>query len=474
VGLISSPDEDRRWTRTSQMEEMSVLQQYLVSFHWSLAQFAGELIIEPENNTERFFTVTVLFLAIIGSSMFVSSLTTSMTRLQIITSQQSSQLSTLRRFLMDRNISRPLAARVQQNAQYALMEQKKDIPESSVELLAIISHPLLVELHFEIYSQVLLEHHFFQCYNHINPGGVSKVCHTAVKLFTMYQGDVLFTDFEVPSVKRMYFLVSGTINYTQPRRLPLAAGKGQWLSEAILWTHWTHCGTTRAGSTARLLSLDAETFQSVISTFPTSHARHYAEAFVCLMNEFCPDDLSDLDTLMDNLDDLIEEAFPVAEGQENSDEPEEERRSSFSSSSGNLSRKNSMQSELPEDKPCARHERALERVKKVGRGSGRGSGQMNKAPGFSRRSSDGKTQRHIRAAEVAKKLSRISRKNSGGSLRWYEWELYAVLCRRLWRNCCCACWSWARRRFRGEADGNVEPFSHQAVPPCSGPESHAP
>jgi len=102
--------------------------------------------------------------------------------------------------------------------------------------------------------------------------------------------------------------------------LPVTAAKGQWMCEAFLWTHWSHCGTARASQTSRLLALDAEKFQSIIATFPTPHARHYAELFVEAINEFEIDELTDLETLMDELDDLIEEAFPVEEDEaENGD-----------------------------------------------------------------------------------------------------------------------------------------------------------
>merc|ERR1719270_53830 len=115
-----------------------------------------------------------------------------MTQLQMLTSQQSWQLSILRRYLTDNAVPRPLAARVHQNAQHALKEQKKNLPEDSVDLLKQISTPLMIEVHFEIRSNFLLEHPFFECYNEINPGGIRTVCHSAVSFMDMHAGDVLF------------------------------------------------------------------------------------------------------------------------------------------------------------------------------------------------------------------------------------------------------------------------------------------
>jgi hypothetical protein len=152
----------KTWIVVNEIRELPEAQRYLASFHWSLAQFAGELMYMPENGAERVFMVIVLFFGFILSAWFISTITTSMTQLQMITSEQSTQFNSLRRYLMDANISRPLVVRVQRNAQHALEEKKRSVDESSVKLLEIISNPLLVELHFEIHGSVLLTHPFFQ------------------------------------------------------------------------------------------------------------------------------------------------------------------------------------------------------------------------------------------------------------------------------------------------------------------------
>jgi len=43
-----------------------------------------------------------------------------------------------------------------------LEEQKRSTPESDIELLALISQPLRVELHYEIYSRTLTAHPLFR------------------------------------------------------------------------------------------------------------------------------------------------------------------------------------------------------------------------------------------------------------------------------------------------------------------------
>jgi len=195
---------------------------YTMSFHWSLSAFSGETLITGTNLPERLYTVAVLFFAFMFSASLVSSITTAMTRLEILKRQNNSQLMQLRRYLADSAISGKLSVRVQRNAQHVLLEQKRNMPESSVELLKHISEPLLVELHFEVRSTLLVNHPFFECFDEINPAGIRKVCHTAVKQVTVSLGDVLFSDGEAPTHPAMYFLSGGTMRYKQEAgQLPL-------------------------------------------------------------------------------------------------------------------------------------------------------------------------------------------------------------------------------------------------------------
>merc|ERR1740129_899067 len=89
-----------------------------------------------------------------------------------------------------------------------------NLPEESVDLLKHISTPLMIEVHFEIRSDILLEHPFFECYNDVNPGGIRMVCHSAVSFMDMHAGDVLFQSGDLPSLRRMFFIADGTFKYS--------------------------------------------------------------------------------------------------------------------------------------------------------------------------------------------------------------------------------------------------------------------
>merc|ERR1712137_889532 len=97
------------------------------------------------------------------ATIIVSRLTSSMTRLYILSNTQAQQLAALRRYLGENGISSRLAVRVQRNAQHAIMEMQRFMPEEKVDLLALVSEPLRMELHFELLCPVFGVHPFFSC-----------------------------------------------------------------------------------------------------------------------------------------------------------------------------------------------------------------------------------------------------------------------------------------------------------------------
>merc|ERR1712224_328299 len=92
---------------------------------------------------------------------------------------------------------------------------------------------------------------------------------------------------------RMYFVVSGQLQYTSyerpgTRRAPEEAQSqrmlcsGDWLCEAALWTSWVHRGDLRVVSDCLLFALDASGFARVVSGHKAAHvsAAAYARRFV--------------------------------------------------------------------------------------------------------------------------------------------------------------------------------------------------
>lgn len=299
-GIGASEAEPRSWVRNQGFVRESLLYQYTMSLHWSLSQFAGGMDeVTPENSQERSYAITVFLVGFVVASLFVSSLTSSMTQLDIIGSKQSQELSVLRRYLYQNGISSKLALRVQRNAQYAILEQQRLMPEEGVTLLNHVSEPLRMELHFEMYSGYFGFHPWISIYISECPQVMRKVCHIGTSMSSVSSGDVIFNAGEIPAKPKMYFVTRGTLQYESMSGMDYPVAEGTYLSEATLWTPWMHRGMLTASSDCRLCILDAKKFQEIAGSFhhsmvdPEIDPRAYAAEFVAHLNS-TEEELTDL------------------------------------------------------------------------------------------------------------------------------------------------------------------------------------
>lgn len=295
------------WVVHFGLQDAELGYRYAWAFHWSLAQFTGENVFAPQNHTERSFAVCVLLITFVLSALFVSSVTTSMTRLTIVAGKQPLQLVALRRYLFDQRISTSLLVRMQRNAQQALLEKKRAPPE----LLAQISEPLRTEFHFELHSPALLQHPFLLYYHETNPACIRTLCHVAISPLPLLRGDIIFSENETPAHPRMLFLTSvGMLTYHVNGEQPQVLSGGQWMCEAVLWTTWVHCGTLVSEAHCKLLQLDAEKFRTIMSRIPTRDASKYGSAYIQKLNRVDRARLSDI--WMPDYEDIMSNALPLA------------------------------------------------------------------------------------------------------------------------------------------------------------------
>lgn len=235
-----------------------------------------------------------------------------MTRLELIAEGQTGQCLALRRFLTDNRISGKLSARVQRNAQHAICEKSQNIAETEVELLWMVSEPLRVELHFEMFSPVLITHPLFRRYCEVCTAGMQKLCHAAVHVAVLSRHDVLFSEAEEPTHPQMYFVISGMLSYLVENQLRGCLAAGQWMSEGTLWCSWVHLGTAKAQTNLRLLVVGASDCQAILRQFRGHdfNPHIYATKYVTHLNDIlktCTDDLSDLPNPEMDWDELLED-----------------------------------------------------------------------------------------------------------------------------------------------------------------------
>jgi hypothetical protein len=294
-GLLN---EENSWVIEYDYVGSSLGKRYIMSYRWAIAQFGGGMDeVHPRSSVECIYALFSYIGAFWSGAVFISTLTSRMTQLSIDGSTYNMQLNLLRQYLEQNKVSKNLSVRLNRNAKHALVERRNMIPEESVEVLTIISDPLRMDLHFDLYSPPLAAHPFFSLYIFECPNVIKKVCHSAMSQFVVSAGDTVFCAGETPNNPVMYIVNKGTLQYTTTAARMV--GEGQWLSEACLWTSWMHRGDLTALSDCRLYRLDAREFQAI-----TTHFEHgefeplkYAELFVQSLNN-CHDGEAVTDTFV--------------------------------------------------------------------------------------------------------------------------------------------------------------------------------
>jgi hypothetical protein len=274
--------------------------QYTTSLHWSITQFTpAAMEVFATNPLERIVSVVVIVFALVTFSSFVSSITKAMQDLGKLNNEHGEQLVVFQRFLRSRKISTELSVRMRRHLEHRLVGGKTRIEERDVELLKLLSKPLLMELHMEVYTGYLECHPFFEKFSEFNLMGIRKLCHTAIEEQTLSRHDILFSVGDTAS--KVYFVHSGMLSYI-PNWFPIAenvypCGEGQgWLCEACLWTTWTCVGDAEGEERANLFSVDAELFHEVVKSCKGHILQpvRYAKIFVEYLNSLEEELLTDL------------------------------------------------------------------------------------------------------------------------------------------------------------------------------------
>lgn len=225
----------------------------------------------------------------------LSFLTSSLTQQYIIGGSGARQMATLKKYLQQNRVPKNLIKRLCRSAKHAI---SGDLQPDSVDLLHVVSEPLKVEMHYEMYYRVLNAHPFFVDFINEGNHAIRRICNTCMTMLLLDSGDVLFRKGDEPTEGKMYFVFSGTFEYLDRYGESHVVAERMWASEAALWTSWIHQGTLTARSDAKMAVLDAEQFQDVCETYMRKakgqgfNPKLYASAFIEELN--AREELTDL------------------------------------------------------------------------------------------------------------------------------------------------------------------------------------
>lgn len=285
------------WITTYGYANQDVGHQYLMCLHWALSQFSGGIEeLPPTSTLERFYTVSTWVLSFISCMVMLSFLTSSLTQQYIIGGSGARQMATLKKYLNQNKIPKNLIKRLCRSAKHAI---SGDLQPESVDLMHVVSEPLKMEMHFEMYSRLLCNHPFFADFFARGDQVMRRVCHSCMSMLLLDSGDVLFRRGDEPAEGRMYFVFSGILEYVDKYHEKHKVLEKAWLSEAALWSTWKHQGVLTAITDAKLAVLDSDGFQEVVFAYMKKsrssgfNPKIYAQQFIDGMNT-CDTEWSDL------------------------------------------------------------------------------------------------------------------------------------------------------------------------------------
>lgn len=309
------------WVSKHGFDDASVSYSYLKSLHWGLAQFTpASNELKPHTTVECLFALVVLIGGLIISALLISSITAAMSELKRLNSRATKELTSLRRYLRQREIPWQLALRIRKYSEFVIRLQRKQIQEKDVDLLKLISTPLQKSLAFAVYKSTLTMHGMFYEYGHKDLGAFQTLCQTATQTMHLAKDDIIFTAGQ--KAVQMLFVKRGMLWYYNEHSpdSPTAfksisfselengnghsegegthntVGSSDWCAEAALWTDWHHVGTLVAKTVCELVGVSAEKFADITSKHREVHmmCSEYAERYVKCLNELDADALTDL------------------------------------------------------------------------------------------------------------------------------------------------------------------------------------
>jgi hypothetical protein len=294
-------DGDDRWLVHYEMKGLRWNYLYATCLHWSLTQFTPAPIdIQPQNISERVFTISVVVSALVGFSYVVGSITGSLAQLRSLKEEESKQFWDLRVYLKKNHVEHVLAVRVQRYLQHVWQYQVSHKTYKQIKILTMLSEQLENELLFQLHSNHLTVHPLVEKLLKVSRVTAFRLAKEAVSTKHVAKDDPVFIHDEKPS--HMYIVMEGQFQYkrvtSEGEVVREVVDKGEdWIAEPVLWsTNWYHLGDCNAADQSSLMLVSPQHFCKEVQRNPTAWilVTTYCKNFLKWLNSTHPDDLSDI------------------------------------------------------------------------------------------------------------------------------------------------------------------------------------
>ncbi|CAK0847705.1 unnamed protein product [Prorocentrum cordatum] len=286
IGRSVPSDTGMSWIRTSDyltVAEESMWYQYTTSFHWAMAQLClGSNEVVCTTSVERMFSVMCMVVGLLFGSTLVSTLSTAMFQVQMDHRDNHVKLKQMKTYLHENQIDSSFAADVQTQLRARLVAKDR-VKEGDVYGLKLLSSAMQAKLRYEVFVPRIEHHSLFNVWVSVDRTSAEHFIISHMKSVHLMRKDDLFS-----SGKRAdcaYVLVTGGLNYTQYPEHALVddikeedVKRGGLISEATLWCHWFHVGTSQATQFCDVAEVRATGLQD---------AARRSEAIFELCREYC-------------------------------------------------------------------------------------------------------------------------------------------------------------------------------------------
>eukprot|EP00929_Paragymnodinium_shiwhaense_P051583 TRINITY_DN25939_c0_g1_i1.p1 TRINITY_DN25939_c0_g1~~TRINITY_DN25939_c0_g1_i1.p1 ORF type:complete len:885 (-),score=197.64 TRINITY_DN25939_c0_g1_i1:232-2886(-) len=298
---IGNDNEDEpTWVREYHIEHRHWMYQYFTSFHWSIAQFTpATMHIHPQNLRERFFTVNIIVIALVGFSYVVGSISNSLAQLRNMQDGATKQFWSLRRYLKKNAVPLALSVRIEKYLEHAWQQEQERVSISNVPLMNLLSAQLKSELKSAMAVPHLSVHPLYRHLNTMSSVTIQRLADVALHRMSLARGDCVFQAGE--QAVHMDIVVEGRLQYSRVVGAEICeelVDKGEdWIAEPGLWvTAFWHLGQLSALVESALLRVNSGKFAEccVLNPLACRITANYAMNYVNWFNSRPSSEHSDI------------------------------------------------------------------------------------------------------------------------------------------------------------------------------------
>jgi len=278
------------WVVSVGLENRSLSQRYTTSLQWAISSFGvGSSSIHPESTPELAFAIGVTLFALVVFSTLISTMSQGYSEMQEKKTAEERDFVQLQLFFRQVRIPAELAKSVQKYLMHQQQYQMHHIHQKDVVLLGMLSEHLKVEVQHHIFESHMEANDVLQELGLLSQHIMRKLAYKAVSAtvvadgeFLYHKGEIagamLFASDDVPLEALRYSMSM----VSDRSRKPTIVTRGSWLCEICLWCTWPHAGFLTAHGMFEIVTLEAGSFGSVISSFLDilGIVREYAVSFV--------------------------------------------------------------------------------------------------------------------------------------------------------------------------------------------------